>query len=100
MRLFLSAILALAVAFPALAETRKERAARCAAQADIVAQAVEMRRKMKSEKKVRAALGQTIDAKYAPSITPLVGFVFTLPRKDLKSDVAGAFTKQCEAYKP
>ena len=45
MRRLAVATLTLAAAFPALAETDAERAARCAAQAGIVGQAVEMRQK-------------------------------------------------------
>ena len=49
MRFFLVPALIAATALPALAETENEREARCTAQAEIVSQAVEMRKKRKSE---------------------------------------------------
>ncbi len=100
MRAILTAILILSTAAPAFAESRKQRIARCAAQADIVGQAVEMRQKRKSEKKVKAALAETVEAKYAPSIPMLVGWVYTLNRKDLTPEIKGEFQDQCAAYKP
>ena len=100
MRLLIIACLTLATAMPAAAETAKERAERCAAQAAIVGQAVEMRTKRKSEDKVKETILETIDPRYVPSVPMLVGYVYTLHRKDLKLDVQASFEAQCNAYKP
>ena len=100
MRPLATALLILATAMPALAETDAQRAERCAAQAQIVGQAVEMRKKRQSETKVKDSLLAEVDAKLAPSVPLLVGYVFTLNRKDLKLDVAASFAEQCTAYNP
>lgn len=100
MRHLIAAALILSTAAPALAETSKQRAKRCAAQSEIVAQAVEMRTKRKSEAKAKAALLETTDEKLAPSVPILVGYVYTLNRKDLKADIPTAFREQCSAFKP
>ena len=100
MRLFITAVLITATALPALAETKRQRIKRCTVQAEIVGQAVEMRQKRRSEKKVKAALLEDIDEAFAPSVPLLVGYVFTLNRKDLKQDIQGAFQEQCAGYKP
>ena len=100
MRLLIAAIVILATALPVLAETRKKRAKRCAAQAEIVGQAVELRQKRRSEKKTKETILAETDEALAPSVPLLVGYVYTLNRKDLKLDVRGAFEEQCNAYKP
>lgn len=100
MRIAITAALILATAAPALAETRKQRKKRCLAQSEIVAQAVEMRLKKKSEAKTKAALLDGADKKIAPSVPILVGYVYTLAPKDLKADVPAAFKEQCSAFKP
>lgn len=100
MRSFLAAALMLPIAAPAFSETEQDRAERCAAQSEIVAQAVEMRQKRRSEARTKAAILDTTDDRLAPSVPLLVGFVYTLNRKDLKLDVTGSFLEQCTAYKP
>ncbi|WP_137703103.1 hypothetical protein [Marimonas lutisalis] len=100
MRRILTALTILSMAAPALAETQKEREKRCAAQGEIVSQAVEMRKKFRSEAKAKTAILETIDEGMAPAVPFLVGFVYTLNRKDLKQDVPAAFIEQCNAYKP
>ncbi|KAA0916728.1 hypothetical protein [Aquicoccus porphyridii] len=100
MRSIFAAILMLSIATPALAETAKERAARCAAQSEIIVQAVEMRQKRRSEARAKKTILETTDDRLAPSVPLLVGFVYTLHRSDLKRDVRGSFLEQCNAYKP
>lgn len=100
MRRILVAALALAIATPALAETQKQRDKRCDAQSQIVGQAVELRLKRRSEAKAKAAIIETVDAKLANSVPVLVGYIYTLPRQELKTDVKGAFIAQCKAYQP
>ncbi len=99
MRLLFATALITVTALPALAETDKKREARCAAQSEIVAQAVEMRQKRKSEAKVKEAILEGVDEKLAPSVPILVGYVYTLHRKDLKEDISGAFKQQCSDFK-
>lgn len=99
MRAFLAAILILPIAAPAVSETEQERADRCAAQTEIVLQAVEMRQKRRSEEQTKNAILDTTDEGLAPSVPLLVGFVYTLHRSDLKRDVSGSFLEQCNAYK-
>lgn len=98
MRHLITAALITVIAVPALAETRKQREARCAAQSEIVAQAIEMRQKRTSEAKTKEAILEGLDEKLAPSVPILVGYVFTLNRKDLKQDIPGAFQKQCTDF--
>ncbi|UYV38648.1 hypothetical protein N4R57_06255 [Rhodobacteraceae bacterium D3-12] len=100
MRPLIAAALILAIATPALAETKRQREKRCTAQSELVAQAVEMRSKRKSEAKTKAALLETADESLAPSVPILVGYVYTLNRKDLKADIPKAFREQCSAFKP
>ncbi|MDQ2089443.1 hypothetical protein [Marimonas arenosa] len=99
MQRFVIAALVAAIALPAAAETRKQRETRCAAQAEIVGQAVEMRKKRSSEAKVKEAILAETDTVYAASVPILVGYVYTLHRNDLKADVRGAFEEQCNAFK-
>jgi len=99
MRHLIAVALIATTALPALAETRKQRETRCAAQSEIVAQAIEMRQKRKSEAKTKEAILETLDASLAPSVPILVGYVYTLNRKDLKQDIPGAFKTQCSEFK-
>jgi len=82
----------------ASAETAAQKAERCAAQADIVTSAVDARqegRDAQATKAMMEAADSGIPARYAPGITPLVEWVFTLPEDQLALDVGGAFEKQC-----
>ncbi len=82
----------------ASAETEAQKAERCAAQADIVTQAVDARaqgRDAPGTKEMLTAADSRVPARYAPGITPLVEWVFTLPQDQLTLDVGGAFEKQC-----
>lgn len=82
--------------FAALAETAEEREARCAAQGDIMAMAAEMRLERRSEKRAKAELLETVDEQMKTSVPLLVGYVYTLSRKDLKGvDVRANFVEQC-----
>ena len=98
MRSLIVAALIAATALPALAETKKQRETRCAAQSEIVAQAIEMRKKRTPEAKAKQAILEGLDAKLAPSVPILVGYVYTLHRKDLDHDVPGAFQQQCTDF--
>lgn len=100
MRHLLILFLGFGMALPAHAESTKARKARCAAQGEIVSQAVEMRKKRKSEATVKETILAEVEEAYAPSVPLLVGWVYTLNRRDLKADVTGDFTKQCNAFKP
>jgi len=82
----------------ACAETEAQKAERCAAQADIVTQAVTAREEGRDMSAVKATLSgkdSSVPSKYAPGITPLVEWVFTLPEDQLELDVGSAFEKQC-----
>ncbi|RFP88830.1 hypothetical protein DZK27_07940 [Rhodobacteraceae bacterium 63075] len=80
----------------ASAETAEEREARCAAQGDIMAKAAEMRLERRSEKRAKAELAETVDEQMKTSVPLLVGYVYTLSRKDLKGvDVRANFVEQC-----
>lgn len=87
----------------AIAETDAERAARCAGQARIVASAVELRAAGTDEAGATARLEASdsgIDPKYAPSVSVLVGWLYTLPPEQMTPEVATAFETQCLGYKP
>jgi len=80
----------------ASAETAEEREARCTAQGEIMAQAAEMRVARRSEKRAKAELLETVEERMKPSVPILVGYVYTLNRKDLKDlDVQATFVEQC-----
>ena len=85
------------------AETDAERAMRCAVQAQIVAQAVDLRAGGTDQTGTMAQLEGSdsgIDPKYAPSISVLVGWIYTLPTEQMTPEVATAFETQCLGYKP
>ncbi|PIE13556.1 MAG: hypothetical protein CSA70_04590 [Rhodobacterales bacterium] len=86
-------------ATPCFAETKKQRAARCEAVSEIMGQAVELRQKRKSEKKAKAVILETVDEKWATTVPILVGHVYTLPRKDLKTYDKDVVLEQCNAHK-
>jgi hypothetical protein len=85
------------------AESDAERAARCAGQAQIVARAVSLRAGGSDEGGATAQLEASdsgIDPKYAPSVSILVGWIYTLPTDQMTPEVATAFEAQCLGYKP
>ena len=87
----------------ALAETDAERAIRCAGQAQIVAQAVDLRAGGGDQAGTIArleAIDSGIDAKYVPSVSVLVGWIYTLPTDQLTAETATAFETQCLGYRP
>ncbi len=85
----------------ALAETADERQARCEAQGEIMAQAAEMRLARRSEKRARAELLETVAEEMKTSVPIVVGYVYTLDRKDLKgADVRASFVEQCAGFVP
>ena len=96
----------LAIALPlqmAHAETKAERQARCAAQAEIVALAVAERENGRRENgAIRRITRARADSEtpYTEAISPLVGWVYSLNAAQLESDVAGEFRTACEGYKP
>ena len=88
---------------PAVAETDAERTARCAGQANIVTRAVELRADGADQAAATARLEASdsgIDPKYVPSISVLVGWIYTLPTEQLTPETAIAFQTQCLGYKP
>lgn len=87
----------------ALAETDAERATRCTGQAQIVSQAVDLRAGGSDQSGTIARLEGSdsgIDPKYAPSISVLVGWIYTLPTDQLTPATAAAFETQCLGYRP
>jgi hypothetical protein len=87
----------------ATAETDAERAARCAGQAQIVSGAVDLRRGGADEGSALARLEGSdsgIDPKYAPSISVLVGWIYSLHADQMTAETATAFETQCLGYKP
>ncbi|MFD0858735.1 hypothetical protein [Roseovarius aquimarinus] len=91
--------LPLALAVPAAAQTNDaDKAAGCAATAEIVSDAVELRAggSQRDAAAQAIAAGDT-DAKYAEAIGPLVDWVYTLPEEQLTDEAASAFTDACLA---
>lgn len=88
------------LAGPLQAETKQEKAARCAAQSDIVDALTEERRAGKREKRAIRTVSKARDASEAQAITVLAGWVYTLPDAQLAEDVKGAFNTACLGYKP
>jgi len=89
------------LASPALAETTEEKADRCGAQKGIVDLAVVQRGLGADAKAVEKDLTKgenAVDEKYAPSVSPLVEWVFTLPEEQLVPEVGEAFETSCLAY--
>ncbi|MCM2560780.1 DNA primase [Lutimaribacter sp. EGI FJ00015] len=102
-RFTLAALCLAATSLPALAETGAERAARCAAQTEIVAQAVSLRTEGRRENRAIRQITRDragMDAPYTEAVSPLVGWVFALPDDQLESDVAGEFRAACDGFKP
>lgn len=106
-RIFATAAVALwAAAFAApsaQAETEAQRDARCAGQALIVARAVDLRASGADQASATAQLEGSdsgIDPKYAPSVSVLVGWIYTLPTDQLTAETATAFQTQCQGFKP
>lgn len=106
-RLFaLPALGLVALAFAASdvgAETDAERATRCEGQAAIVARAVDLRAGGADQAGTIVRLEASdsgIDPKYAPSISVLVGWIYTLPTDQLTADTVTAFQTQCLGYRP
>lgn len=90
-------------AFAAAAETDAERATRCTGQAQIVSQAVDLRASGTDQSATISRLEASdsgIDPRYAPSISVLVGWIYTLPTDQLTPDTATAFETQCLGYRP
>src|SRR6056297_3608145 len=88
-------------AAPALAETDAERNERCAAQAGIIEQAVGLRADGTGKPGVTSALTEGADAvpaRYAPSVPPLVDWVFALDEAQLSPEVADVFEASCREF--
>ncbi|MDU8929997.1 hypothetical protein RXV86_21640 [Alisedimentitalea sp. MJ-SS2] len=99
MRPVLTATLILAVATPALAESKRQREKRCAAQADIIAQAVEMRVENKEKVAVTTELAAAAKKKIATSVPILVDYVYSLDEALLEQDIRTPFEEQCNGFK-
>lgn len=100
MHRFAASLIILSLAAPALAETKRQRAKRCAAQADIVQKAVDQRQEDKTAAKASEAITAETDKRIAASVAPLVGYVYALPEADLAQDIRTAFEEQCNGFKP
>jgi len=86
-----------------LAESDADRAARCAGQSQIVLRAVELRGDGSDQNGAVARLEGSdsgVDPKYAPSISVLVGWIYSLPADQMTAETAAAFQTQCLGYKP
>lgn len=95
------AFMLMTAATTAHAETAKERKARCEAQGAIVTKAVELRLKRTNETKAKEEIKASTEEALQGAIPLLVGYIYTLPRKDLKTnDVPAAFIEQCAAFEP
>ncbi|MCV2894390.1 hypothetical protein [Lentibacter sp. XHP0401] len=95
------AFMLMTAATTATAETAKERKARCEEQGEIVTKAVELRLKRTKEAKANEEISATTAEALLGSVPLLVGYIYTLPRKDLKGiDVPAAFIEQCSAFEP
>ncbi|WP_232796497.1 hypothetical protein [Roseovarius salinarum] len=85
----------------AVAETAEERAARCAAQADLVSEAVVLRSdgadKTRAVERIKAGDNAAAE-RYPSTVSVLVGWVYTLPDDQLTADAASAFEKSCVAF--
>ena len=95
--------LCLLLAAPAIAETEAERRERCAAQAEIVEQAVSRRASGAEKPAVAAALTEgeaAVPERYTPSVQPLVDWVFELDPAQLTEAVAPVFEKTCRTVDP
>lgn len=102
MRMILSAV-ALVAAGMAHAETTAERMARCDAQTEIVAQALEARANGRNENRAIRQITRAradLEAPYTEAVSPLVGWIYSLNAAELEADVAGEFRTACEGYKP
>lgn len=87
----------------ALAETAAERRARCDSQSQIVAQAVTLRGEGKRENRAIRDITKAraeLDTPYTAAISPLVGWVYTLPADQLNETTASEFLTACSGYKP
>ena len=104
MRLVPVAVLALSVVLtatlPAHAETKRERAKRCATQGQIVGDAVMMRVGQASKTKTLENLTADYGPEQAVVVPMLVDYVYALDAADLTAAVAVAFEEQCNAFKP
>lgn len=94
-----------AVFLPALAqaETATERAARCESQSQIVAQAVSLRAEGKRENRAIRDITKAradLDTPYTDAISPLVGWIYTLPADQLTDAPRTEFLTACAGYKP
>lgn len=98
---FLIAALIVSTASSAFAEGKGARKKRCAAQTEIVSQSVELRLGDKTETDANTTIFEEggIAKKYAPSISLLVGYIYTLERADLGPNIVEAFHDQCLAHK-
>ncbi len=84
---------------PASAETETERQARCEKQGEIIGKASEARLKRTREIKAKEAILGSTEEAYKGSVPILVGYIYTLPRSDLKkADAKLAFVEQCSGF--
>ena len=99
MRCLFALPLILALATPALADSKSEHAEMCASVGKIYGQAVELRKKRRSERKAKAELIAMVEERYADTVPMIVGDVYSRHRKDLDQDFGAAFETQCNELK-
>lgn len=102
MRLLMILALTGAVAAPALAETKQEKAERCAIQAGIVEAAIDHRLAKRSQNRATRKILKS-DAikgtKYEANVDVLAAWIYTLPDDQLTPDTVQTFEKACMDYK-
>ncbi|MBU2983610.1 hypothetical protein KO498_17515 [Lentibacter algarum] len=100
-QILLVTLLGLAFASAAAAESASERDARCEKQGEIIAKAAEARLARTREAKAKEEIMESTEEDYKTSVPLLVGYIYTLPRKDLKAaDPKLAFVEQCSGFDP
>ncbi|WP_323784977.1 hypothetical protein [Thalassovita sp.] len=92
---------ALVLATPALAETKQQRQDRCAIQAGIVRQAVDLRTRNKSEKRAGKLILKSdpiAGSKYEQNVDVLVDWVYNLPKQQLEPETIVQFETACNEF--
>jgi hypothetical protein len=100
MHKLIAATLITALGVPALADKKSDHAEMCVSVGKIYGQAVELRKKRRSERKAKAELIASVEERYADTVPMIVGDVYSRHRKDLDQDFEAAFVAQCSDIKP
>jgi hypothetical protein len=82
----------------ALAESPEQRAMRCAAQGEVLREAVVLRLRFVSERKAKQNITRATAPEMQGAVPLLVGYAYSLTRKELRQgDLAASFEAQCRA---